>query len=364
MRMHILKAFVRLALAVIVSMSGVLLAQSLREEAQRHGLLVGAAARAYLLPEPQYTATLAREYNLLEPENELKWQAIHPAQDKFDFLPGDQLVEFARLHNMKVRGHCLMWGHYLPQWLQEGHFTSAQLRTFLQEHIAKVVGHYKGKIYAWDVVNEAMDENGRLRSSIWYDEPGIGEASHGTAYIEQAFRWAHEADPDALLFYNEAEGAGMNTKSDAIYKMLRDMKRRGVPIHGVGLQMHILNLTPDFDGVAANIRRLTELGLEVHITELDVALPVDGEGCPRDSADLQRQADIYRRIASACWSTQGCTAVQTWGFTDKYSWIRSWTKGNKGSALVFNRDYAPKPAYQALRGVLQDFSVRTPAPSQ
>jgi endo-1,4-beta-xylanase len=112
-----------------------------------------------LLSEQQYTATLAREYNLLEPENDLKWQSIHPAQNTFNFLPGDQLVEFARLHNMKVRGHCLVWGHYLPQWLQDGHFTSAQLRALLQEHITKVVGHYKGKIYAWDVVNEAFDEN-------------------------------------------------------------------------------------------------------------------------------------------------------------------------------------------------------------
>jgi endo-1,4-beta-xylanase len=358
------KSLAHIALAGAIVLSGMGFGQSLRDEAERHGLLVGTAARAYLLSEQQYTATLSREYNLLEPENDLKWQTIHPALDTFNFLPGDQLVEFARLHGMKVRGHCLVWGHYLPQWLAEGHFTPARLRALLQEHVTKVVGHYKGKIYAWDVVNEAFDEKGLLRSSIWYDEPGIGEAGHGTAYIEDAFRWAHEADPNALLFYNDAEAEGMNVKSDAIYAAVRDMKRRGVPIHGVGLEMHILRLNADFDGIAANIRRLTRLGLQVHITELDVALPVDANGRPRDPADLQRQAEIYRGIARACFSTPGCSAVQTWGFTDKYSWIRSWTKGNKGNATLFDLEYAPKPAYQAVRGVLRQLPQKSPAPTQ
>jgi endo-1,4-beta-xylanase len=156
----------------------------------------------------------------------------------------------------------------------------------------------------------------------------------------------------------------MNGKSDTVFAMVRDLKRRGVPIHGVGLQMHILNLKPDLDGIAANIRRLTELGLKVQITELDVALPVDAEGHPRDPADLQRQAEIYRGVANACFSTPGCSAVQTWGFTDKYSWIRSWTKGSKGSALIFDREYTPKPSYEAFRSVLRKLPQRSPAPSQ
>lgn len=340
------------------------LAQTLREEADRRGLLLGAAARAYLLTEDRYVGALAREYNLLEPENELKWEAVHPAPQIFDFLPGDQLVEFARLHGMKVRGHCLVWGRYVPRWLSDGHYSPQQLRALLREHITRVASHYKGKVFAWDVINEAMDENGRLRSSIWYDQPGIGEADRGTAYIEQAFRWTHAADPDALLFYNEAEGEAMNAKSDAIYAMVRDFKRRGVPIHGVGLQMHILDLNPDIDGIAANIRRLTALGLQVHITELDIALPVDPVGRPRNPADLQRQAEIYRRVAFACFSQPGCTAIQTWGFTDKYSWIRNWTKGNKGGPLLFDREYAPKPAYYAFRDALRSLPAHPRAPLQ
>lgn len=351
-------------LAVVAGLAACSPAQTLREEADGREVLVGAAARAYLLTEGRYVTTLAREYNLLEPENELKWEAIHPAPQVFDFLPGDQLVEFGRLHRMKVRGHCLVWGRYVPRWLSDGHYSADQLRQLLHEHISQVVSHYKGKVFAWDVINEAMDENGRLRSSLWYDQPGIGEAGRGPAYIEQGFRWAHEADPEALLFYNEAEGEALNVKSDALYAMVRDFKRRGVPIDGVGLQMHILDLKPDIAGITANIRRLTGLGLQVHITELDVALPVEGEGRPRNAADWQRQAEIYRSVALACFSQPGCTAIQTWGFTDKYSWIRNWTKGNKGSPLLFDRDYVPKPAYFAFRDVLRSLPLHVGAPVQ
>jgi endo-1,4-beta-xylanase len=171
------------------------------------------------------------------------------------------------------------------------------------------------------------------------------------------------ADPDALLFYNEAEGEAMDVKSDAVYALVRDFKQRGIPIDGVA-QMHILNLNPDFEGSARNIRRLAALGLQVHITELDVALPVTAQDFLRNPGDLQRQAEIYRRIALVCLSEPRCTAIQTWGFTDRYSWIRSWTKGTKGNALPFDRDYAPKPAYEALRDVLDEPPARACAPSQ
>ena len=128
--------------------------------------------------------------------------------------------------------------------------------------------HYAGEVFAWDVVNEALDENGNVRDSLWYNQPGIGLSRQGTAYIEQVFRWAHKADPKALLFYNEAEGEAMNRKSDAIYAMVKDFKRRGVPIDGVGLQLHIPTLDADMPAIAENIARLTALVVQVHITEL------------------------------------------------------------------------------------------------
>ncbi|HKW74062.1 MAG TPA: endo-1,4-beta-xylanase, partial [Terriglobales bacterium] len=146
-------------------------------------------------------------------------------------------------------------------------------------------------------------------------------------------------------------GEVLNRKSDAIYAMLKDFKQRGVPIDGVGLQMHISDAHFDTDAVASNIARLTALGLQVHITELDVALPTDSAGQAR-AEDLQAQADMYRRIVRACMQNRGCTAIQTWGFTDKYSWIVSHSHGTHGAALPFDRSYKPKPAYYAIRETL------------
>jgi endo-1,4-beta-xylanase len=255
---------------------------------------------------------------------------------------------------MTVRGHTLVWHHQNPKWLTDGKFTSSELAQILEQHIKTVVGHYRGKIFAWDVVNEAFDElhPGELRSTIWRDQPGIGLAENGYTYIERCFRWAHEADPQALLFYNEAEAEVVNPKSDAIYAMVRDFRQRGVPIDGVGFQMHVANLRADVASISANIKRFTGLGVQVQITEMDVALPVDAQGNARPE-DLQLQADIYRQIASACLSHPGCTAIQTWGFTDKYSWIGSHSKQTQGAALLFDRNYQAKPAYDALRNALE-----------
>jgi endo-1,4-beta-xylanase len=326
-------------------------AQALREEAGRAGILIGTAVNVAYLSEPAYTRTLAREFNLLEPEDAMKWAAIRPDERTFDFTDADRLVGFAQAHGMKVRGHNLMWGTHNPPWLTEGQFTSEQLYELLHEHIHRVVTHYSGRVFAWDVVNEAFDENGRLRGSIWYNRPGIGLAGNGTAYLDQAFRWAHDADPHALLFYNDAEAEALNRKSDAIYSMVQDFKRRGVPIDGIGLQMHIFNLAPDIASIAANLGRFTKLGVQIHITEMDVALPVGADGTPLHPEDLERQAEIYRQISFLCRQHPGCTVIQTWGFTDKYSWLGWFTHGTQGDGLLFDRQYRPKPAYHALQRV-------------
>src|ERR1035437_9816456 len=267
--------------------------QSLRGAAQASGLLIGAGVSRAQLSEAAFASTLAREFNMLEPGDALKWEVVHPEPQTFDFSQADEIVDFATRHGMKVRGHTLVWHQQNPVWLTEGKYTSGELAEILEKHIKTVVAHYRGKIFAWDVVNEAFDElhPGELRSTIWRDQPGIGLAESGSSYIERCFRLAHEADPQALLFYNEAEAEVMNPKSDAIYAMVRDFRQRGVPIDGVGLQMHIANLHADVASIAANIQRFTALGVQVHITEMDVALPVDAEGNAR-AEDLQLQADI------------------------------------------------------------------------
>lgn len=343
------------AFALLVAAgAGSVRAQTLREYADRAGLLVGAAAEPRLLSEPAYASTLAREFNMLTAENALKWGAIRPRRAAFDFRPGDRLVAFARKHDMKVRGHTLLWSEYNPAWLEKGRFTPRQMSGLLREHITRVMRHYRGKVFAWDVVNEVFLADGSVEPSVWYDRPGIGLKGRGTAYVEQAFRWARAADPDALLFYNDYDTEGINPKSDAVYAMVKDFKARGVPIDGVGIQAHIVDLEArDLETLEANIKRLADLGLEVHITEMDVGLPVDAKGQPRDGAALGRQAEIYRRVAEACLRQPRCTAFQTWGFTDKHTWIPNFTKGAKGMPLPFDQLYAKKPAYDALLEVFR-----------
>ena len=327
---------------------------------------MGTAVRPSLLSESAYAATLSREFNMVEPEDALKWWVIRQNRDSFDFQPADEIVSFALAHKMKVRGHCLVWDHDHPDWLAQGHFTPPQLSQLLHEHIDRVMKHYAGQVFAWDVVNEAMDEHGKLRDSLWYNQPGIGFADRGTAYLEQVLRWAHDADPHALLFYNEAEGEMLNRKSDAIYELLKDFKRRSVPIDGVGLQLHLPGPELDSAALAANIARLTALGLQVHITELDIPLsvsppaspPIDSAGHPVHDDDLLRQAQVYRAVVHACLQNPGCTAIQTWGFTDKYSWIGSHSRGTRGHALLFDRTYQPKPAYRAI---YEELSAGRPA---
>ncbi|HTR25682.1 MAG TPA: endo-1,4-beta-xylanase [Terriglobales bacterium] len=329
--------------------------QTLREAADQAHILIGAAARPAQLSEPAYAATLAREFNMLEPEDALKWETLRPDPQTFDFHQADQLVDFAQRHNMKVRGHTLLWHRQNPKWLTEGHYPPEQLSRFLETHIKTVVSHYKGKIFAWDVANEAFDErprNGEPRQTIWSAvRSQLATRNSQLAYLAQAFRWAHDADPQALLFYNEAEADEINKKSDAVHAMVRDFKKQGVPIDGIGLQMHI-EKPPDIASISANIARFTALGLQVHITELDVSLPVDANG-NATPADLEKQAEIYYQIAKACLNHPGCTAIQTWGFTDKYSWISSHSKKTRGAALLFDRNYQPKPAHEAIRTALQ-----------
>lgn len=342
-------------LGSIVTLATFCTAQSLREAADHAGILIGTAVNEHFLSEPDYASTLAREFNMIEPENAMKWAAIRPNEKTFDFERGDRVVAFAQAHGMKVRGHNLVWPAEVPAWVRDGRFSKQQLARLLHQHIHRVIEHYRGQVFAWDVVNEAFEEHGRLRESVWHKRPGIG-VGRGTAYIAQAFRWAHQADPAALLFYNDAEAEPVNRKSNAIYAMVKRFKQQNVPIDGVGFQMHIFNLRANVASIEANIARFTRLGVQVHITEMDVALPVDSQGRVLDPADLRRQAEIYRDVAAACLKYSGCTALQTWGFTDKYSWIGWETHHARGAALLFDRAYQPKPAYDALVGLLESRS--------
>ncbi len=310
---------------------------SLRGLAQARGLKIGSAALP-LPREPLYQETLAREFSMLTPEYTMKLDHLQPAQGRYEFDQTDAIVDFARREAMDVRGHTLVWHGALPDWLVDGGHTTGELRSILRDYILTVGKHYRGKVVAWDVVNEAIRGDGRLRDTIW-------TAGLGPGYVDVAFRWAHEADPDAMLFLNDYGGEGMGPKSDAVYSLAKEMVERGVPLHGAGLQMHVsIARSPSPEDVASNIGRLGGLGLEVHITEMDVR--VQDSTLPMDER-LAAQARIYGDMMRVALDAEACTAFVTWGFTDRHSWIPDFT-GNPDAALLFDEAYRPKPAYRAL----------------
>jgi endo-1,4-beta-xylanase len=336
-------------IAIVIACCAPAVAQPLRDLADQRGIHVGAAADPSHFSENSYSDTLSREFNQLEPENAMKFRPIHPSAGTYNFGPPDSLVAFAGAHNMAVRGHTLVWHNEIPSWVTGGNYTPAQLSGILQDHIGAVVGRYAGQLYGWDVVNEAFNDNGTFRSTLWSDSPGIGLA--GSAYIEQCFRWAHAADPQALLFYNDYGDETVNAKSDAIYKMAQDFKSRGVPFDGIGMQMHFTSASGSLTSIDSNIKRITDLGLQVQITELDVRLPVDSSGKATASA-LATQAQIYHDVVALCLKYALCTAIQTWGFTDRYSWIPASYPGS-GAGLEFDQNYQPKPAYSSMIAALE-----------
>ncbi len=290
--------------------------------------------------DTDYQNILANEFSMLTAENAMKFSRIHPSRDRYTFQNADTIVDFAVKHDMKIRGHTLVWHSQVPNWIEDGDWTRDTLETVLHDHIKTVVERYKDTVKIWDVVNEAFENDGDYRETIWYK-------ILGPDYIDLAFQWAHEANPDALLFYNDYGAEGLNIKSERIYRMVKRMKEQGIPIHGVGLQFHIpLSGMPSPDDLLGNMERLGELGVEVHITELDVRLRT-----PVNERKLAAQAHTYQRLLQTCLETSHCTAFVMWGFTDKYSWIPSFYDGY-GKALIFDENYQPKPAYHAIHDLL------------
>jgi endo-1,4-beta-xylanase len=313
----------------------------LRESVAGRNFLVGAAVTNEPLREdPRYGGLLAREYNALTPENAMKWEAIHPAPDHYRFGPADAIVAFAESSGMVVRGHTLVWYRQVPDWVTGREWARPALERVLRDHIHRVVGHYRGRVVQWDVVNEAIDGEGRLRDNIWL-------RVIGPDYIRLAFRWAHEADPDALLFYNDFDLEFPGPKATAVEALVRDLVRDGVPIDGVGLQAHELSARPPTrENVEVALRTYARIGLAVGITELDVGIALPG-----DTAKYEAQARVYDDVLTGCLAVTRCLTFVTWGFTDAHSWIPTELPGF-GDALPFDTSYRPKPAADALRARL------------
>jgi endo-1,4-beta-xylanase len=326
---------------------------SLRALARERGLLVGGAVEPWDLDDPGYRETVAREFSVVTIENSLKLGLVRPEADRYDFGPADEVVDFALRNGIEVRGHTLVWHVEVPKWVGYAELDRDGAIALLKQHVETMVGRYRGRIKYWDVLNEAINDEGTgLRDTIWL-------RTIGPEYVDMVFRWAHEADPDAILFYNDFNAEALGRKSDAVYALVKGMVERGVPINGVGLQGHYTldSTDPVQSGtdLAANIERLGALGLQVQFTEVDVRIKK-----PVTQAALDAQAHAYWSLFDVCVSEPACTAFVTWGVTDKFSWVDDFMD-DYTQPLLFDAQYRRKPAYWALRDVLENKPAATVA---
>jgi endo-1,4-beta-xylanase len=304
---------------------------------------VGAAVRPQLFDsDPEYVPTLVREFDSVTAENAHKWPSLHPSQGVYDFAEADAVVELAEAHDMRVRGHTLLWANpaRLPDYVNAMDAPEA-LRAELTDHIGTVVGRYAGRIDAWDVVNEPLQNLGTsLYENVFFQHLGAD-------YLAEAFRIAHAADPGAKLFLNEVFATVPGTaRFDAFYDLVAGLLEDGVPLHGIGLQTHLLGGISDRDPVAfrAAVQAFADLGLRVEITEMDVPMFT---GADR----REEQARIVSGIVEACLAVAACDAVTFWGFTDLHTWIDA-EFGPGFEPLLFDTEYGRKPSYFALRDAL------------
>ncbi|BCJ48647.1 beta-xylanase [Actinoplanes sp. NBRC 14428] len=321
------------AAALAVALGGVLVATASAEaattlgaSAAATGRYFGTAVAAGKLSDSTYAGILDREFDMVTAENEMKWDATEPSQNSFSYSRAEPIVSHARSHNQRIRGHALAWHQQQPGWAQS--MSGTALRNAMVNHITQVATHYRGQIYAWDVVNEAFDDggNGARRDS--------NLQRTGNDWIEVAFRTARAADPSAKLCYNDYNTDGQNAKSNAVYAMVQDFKARGVPIDCVGFQSHFNQASPVPSDYQANLQRFANLGLDVQITELDI----EGSG--------QAQADNYARVVRACLAVTRCNGITVWGIRDTDSWRAG------GTPLLFDGNGNKKAAYTSTLNAL------------
>jgi endo-1,4-beta-xylanase len=295
-------------------------ASTLGAQAATSGRYFGTAVAAGKLGDSTYATILDREFNMITPENEMKWDTTEPSRGNFNFGPADQIVNHALSHGQRMRGHTTVWHSQLPSWVSS--ITDPNtLRTVINNHLSTEIGHFKGKVYAWDVVNEAFaDGSTQHRSSVFQNVLGNG-------FIEEAFRTARTADPGAKLCYNDYNIEDWNAaKTQGVYAMVRDFKTRGVPIDCVGFQSHFGTGGPP-STFQTTLSNFAALGVDVQLTELDIA---------------QAGTTQYTNTVRACMNVSRCAGITVWGIRDS----DSWRSGD--SPLLFNASGNKKPAYDAV----------------
>jgi endo-1,4-beta-xylanase len=329
---------------------------SLKAHARRHGLIFGSAVIIRNVQnDADFAELIAEQCGIVVPTNELKWVALRPAPDKYDFSRPDFLLAFAKSHQMLMRGHNLCWHQSVPNWIKEP-ANIANTRQFFIDHITTVCKHFAGKLQSWDVVNEAIlpadGQPGGLRKSFWYEQIGPD-------YIELAFRTARAADPHAKLTYNDY-GVEFDNEDNAerrrlILDLVRDLKKRGAPIDSVGIQSHVKAAQPTGfgNGLADYMESIRQMGLEIYLTELDVNeddITTDDQA-QRDAIIAQTYRD-YLRVALA---NRAVKLVLTWDLSDRFTWLNGGPTHHRKQpnrpqrALPFDSEYRPKPAFFAVR---------------
>ncbi|GAA5039521.1 endo-1,4-beta-xylanase [Thermocatellispora tengchongensis] len=335
--------------AVAVLSAGVLTAPAhadatLGQLAAAKGRYFGSATDNPHLSDPVYKQILGSEFGQLTVGNTMKWQYTEPSEGRFDYEAADTIVELAEANDQTVRGHTLVWHNQLPDWVNS--VPSDRLLNVMRNHITNEVTHFKGRLIHWDVVNEAFEEDGSRRQTVFQQKIGDG-------YIAEAFRAARAADPNVKLYYNDYNIEGIGPKSDAVYNMVKSFKQQGIPIDGVGMQAHlILGQVPST--LRQNIQRFADLGVDVAITELDIRMDL-----PRTAAKDAQQANDYTRVVEACLAVSRCVGITVWDFSDKQSWVPSVFPG-QGAALPYDENYNKKPAYYAITAALGGTSSPSP----
>jgi endo-1,4-beta-xylanase len=335
---------------------------SLKEAAASRGILYGAAAtKTHLSTDPGFAAAFGAQCDILVPEVELKWDALRPTPDSFNFGPTDWLQHFAGAHQMKFRGHPLVWYQSLPNWFNS-YANRQNAKELMLNHISTVVGRYARKVHSWDVVNEALDPNerkpGGLRSKPWVD-------LIGPDYIDMAFHAAAQADPHAILVWNEnhleTRESWAQAKRDAMLSNLQERLKRNVPIHAIGLQSHLPGTSPTFNypEFTSFLRGVSDLGLKIIVSEMDV---IDSDLPADENARDQTVANVYYDYLSTVLREKSVIAVLTWGISNRYSWIAGY-KPRRDNAharpLPFDEQYQPTPAWRAMIRALQEASARS-----
>jgi endo-1,4-beta-xylanase len=325
----------------------------LKELAERKGLQIGSFASLKYLRERAYTDILASEFEYAIIDGEPNWKfediSLRPSKDEFDFTDMDQVFDFADQNDMPVRVQHMLWGDdkWLPDWLKEGNFSHDQLLDIIHNHITTVATRYKGKVREYTVVNEAFSRKLKTGGNLdWWGE------HLGYEYIDSAFTWAHQADPNAILILNDFGNETEGEISNLMYDYVKDAKARGIPIDAVGMQMHISgNNAPSKEKVVSNMRRFAALGVKIYVTEFDVNMH-DTKGS--DSEKDARQAEIYSDMLGACLEVGAkiCPNFGFLGLVDRQSWYNG-IGVDDADPLLFTSDYSPKPAFYAIRSVLE-----------